>query len=228
VAILKKTGQIQVDKRRTERWLRKQNKKTNKKFNIPKLDKLHFSLKKDFTFLSDSDLQNKAVVKSLEYVGLDISTDNMYTVNNGSNIVHLVSQTLKSISHSGNSKLNVASTPGVGILSSNGMSCSFRNPFCMKGSLNHLFSNSVKKRIVTGTQEDTSLLLNNNLVDPLSIVHLSDETQEMLKSMESGWFTYKFQTEKIALQCPGYTSGNKVFLRLNDRRRNHFICLLRL
>jgi len=47
-----------------------------------------------------------------------------------------------------------------------------------------------------------------------------------LMSIEAGWFTYKVKTNRLVLQCPGYTSGQKVFLRLNNRSRNHYKFLL--
>ena len=225
VAILKKTGPFQVDTRLKDRWQRKKESIPAQKFNKHKLDQLHFSVDDDFTFMPYSSLENE-VVRSLEYHGLDLPTNNMYTVNKSSNTVHLVSSALRSILHSGNNKLNIASTPGVPILSANNLSCASENPFFVKGSSYHLIADSVEKRIVSGTLQDASLLLNSPIEKTVEVKHFSDNMRDTLMSLETGWFTFKLRTDKFVLQCPGYTSGRKVFLRLNDRSRNHYKCLL--
>lgn len=226
VAILRKTGPVKVDERKKYFWNKKQELKVVKKSNKAKIDKLVSSVG-EMSFLPDSELQEK-VLKSKEYLGLDLPIENMYTFNKSYNKVRLVSKTLKNILHPGNHQLKIASTPGVEVLTANTMSCASANPFYLRGSSYHMVSSYVSKRVVLGVLSDIEQLLNSDQEDSIESVQLSPQMRDQLRSMEPGWFTFRFETEKFLLECPAYFSLKKTFLVLNEKKRNHYKCLLDL
>ena len=114
------------------------------------------------------------------------------------------------------------------ILAANSMSCASTNPFYLRGSSYHMVSSYVSKRVVHGEVDDIKQLLNREQEDSIETELLSLHMREQLGSLEPGWFTFRFETEKFVLECPAYFSVKKIFLMLNGKSRNHYKFLLDL
>eukprot|EP00092_Neocalanus_flemingeri_P031009 GFUD01033681.1.p1 GENE.GFUD01033681.1~~GFUD01033681.1.p1 ORF type:complete len:651 (+),score=200.56 GFUD01033681.1:172-1953(+) len=221
VAIIRKTGPVKIQDKQKIRWEKKDGMRVEKKFNKPKLDKLLSSVN-DFNFVPDDSELLEKVVRSMNYLGLGLPKENLYTYQKTQNSVRLVSPSLRSILHSGNHQLKIGSTPGVKILSSNRMACASNVPFHPRGSSYHMIASYVSKRIVSGQLEDTRLLLDRDMENSLEIEQLSLNLRELLGSMEPGWFTYNSTNEKLVLECPAYFSEKKIFLMLGAKSRKHY------
>ena len=226
VAILKKTGHIKPNplyKHRTERKLAAKSKPDNLK---PKLE--HFVGSVDnFEFLSENKDYEQEVLKSLDYLGIDLNSDNLYKSRNCNNNVRMVSDSVGQLMHPGNTDLNVGGNPGVKIMRRSNLSCKARVPFHPRNSTFHRFNFDTSSRIVTGEKEDIISILNNP-EDVIPLSNLSESLNTQLQSLEPGWIKFTFGAHHANISCLGYFSRNKFLLYLGPKEKAHCKFLLDL
>ena len=228
VATLRKTGPIECKPVHKERAEKKEKERKKSVFNKPKLDTFLGSMDQ-FEYVTENDKYLEAVMKSTEFLGAHLPTDNLYKWKYcDSKLIRLVSDNLRRIMHSSNSHLRVGGTPGVPVLRRNNLSCSDHCPFApLNRSFQSLDFSKPKKndRKLEGNRNDIEKLLN---ATQLEVTELSDDLYSQLYYRPPGWMFFTYKSDKVNLRCPGYFSHKKIHLNLGPMEKLHYKFLLDL
>ena len=227
VAVLKKTGPVKTTPKHKERSDRKESQRKKPKYSKAKLEHFIGSFD-DFEFMNEAPDYHTEVRQSLEYLGVELPSSNLYKNKVCVNNVRLVSDSLRQLMHPGNNHLKVGSNPGVKILDRNSLSCKDKVPFHPNSAFNHVTSNLHSKRQVHGNIHDVQQLLNTPTI---SLTDVSDSLRSQLGELEPGLVIFSFQSEderNVRLTCPGFFSRNKLVIHLERRAPSHYKFLLGL
>ena len=225
VAILKKTGPIEPIPKSKERTERKLSEKRKKKFNKPKYDDFVRSVK-DFQFVNENSDHCEKVQRSINFLGLDLRTENLYKTRDSVNTVRLVSDSVKNLMHDGNAHLEIGANPGVPILSKCDMKISDKVPYTPKNTAFHRLSFNSSRKVECGANDIERFLRSDEVI---LLSELSDHLLAQLSQLEPGWIVFSFMgSGDVSLTCPGYFSRQKLILNLGEKDKSHYKFLLDL
>ena len=226
VATLKKKGPIDPKPIHKQRAERRESTKVNVRHFSPKVDNFIQPLE-EFKFINEENLQLKEdVIKSMEFLGIDIPIENMYRFQDSTRKIRLLSDSLRDLLHPGNKDLRIGGTPGLDFMHRSNMVCRQEAPFYPRNSALHMMSGYFSKRNITASLADTRKLFESQDKDSMELSDLSVELQNKLSEISPGWIIYSLGDSEVSFTCVGYFSAKKIFLMLSKRELNHYLFLL--
>ena len=226
VAILKKTGPIERILKHKERVDRKLSERMKKKLNKPKYDEFIGSVK-DFQFINENSEHCGKVQRSINFLGVDLRTENLYRNKDCVKTVRLVSDKVRDLIHDGNAHLKIGANPGVPILTKCGMKISDDMPYNPKNNAFHRLRFDSSRKVECDLSDIERILSSDEVI---LLSELSDHLKSQLDQLKPGWIVFNFSSKScdVSFSCPGYFSRQKLILNLGEKDKSHFKFLLDL
>ena len=162
--------------------------------------------------------------RSLQYLGLDLPSEQFFTLREEAGATYrMVNSRLRELLQFSNRELKLAGAPGLCVLkrTSLGRGLSQRSPLApVCGSWHRMAPLAGGERRLEAGLEDMVKLLEGEQV---SLESLSEELAEELRALGPGWVLLGHCSPLLSLNCPVWSRGSQVAVRMVARDRKHYL-----